>query len=242
MALTLKKKQADMPNNNNSASNSVGKSVSLHTAKGDEIIAKLQRKVAENEANAKKHMTKGPDYDERLAKSFYMNTKLLKDEIAKIKMNQAQSDILVSKVEADDYTAQTAQFMSDITRAQKTAAKSIDIDKVNRTAQRMNDSRMELDQASKTVNDAMGDTVNNMLRTKLTNDDDADMNTQLAKNDTQMSGFDADFMLWSQAVSVETPVVNSNVPTFNPADRVVEEPAYLKALKQQARQEAALQK
>jgi hypothetical protein len=242
MALILKKKQAESPVAGNSASSSVGKSVSLHTAKGDEIIAKLQRKVAENEANAKKHMTKGPDYDERLAKSFYMNTKLLKDDIAKIKMNQAQSDILVSKVEADDYTAQTAQFMSDITRAQKTAAKQINLEKVNRTAGRMNDSRAELDQASKVVNDAMGDTVNNMLRTKLTNDDDADMNTQLTKNDPQMSGFDADFLMWSQAVSTEIPAASTNVPTFNPADRVVEEPAYLKALKQQVKQEPTLQK
>jgi uncharacterized membrane protein YccC len=241
MALTLKKKQ---PAAGAPVSHGLDYAASVHAAKGESMIAKLERKVVENEANAAACMQKGPNYNEALARRYFANRKILQDEINKIKVEQAQAALLASKVEADAYTADTAEFMREIARAQKTAAKRVDIEKVGRTAERMSNTRTELDQASKTVHSAMGGVVDGMLKTKLDDADDADLDEQLRGADPQMSGFDTDFMLWSQSLGAANTTVStapSTVPTFDPADRAKEEPAYVKALRQAALREKQAQ-
>jgi hypothetical protein len=236
MSLSFKKKEPT-PNGSGS-SGGMAKARNLHAAKGNDLIKTLESKAAEYEAEAKKCMRKGPDYNEKLARTYFANIAVIKEKIASIKTIQAQSDVLVATVQADNFTADTADFMAEAAREQKTAAKRVDLDRVDRIAGRMNTSRMDLDEASKKVNGAMGELAGGLLKTKLDNDDEEDIGHQLSKSDPQMNGFDHDFLMWSQTIAADLPpAAPSAVPSFSPGVALPkEEPDYVKTLREMVKE------
>ena len=239
MSLTFKKKDTSASSSSGASGSSAGGSMvkarNLHAAKGDEIVKGLEGKVAEYEAAARKCMQKGPNFNEKLARTHFASATVLKEKIIAIKTSQAQSDVLVAAVQADNYTADQADFMAEVAREQKAAAKRVDLDRVDRIAGRLTTSRMDLDEASRKVNGAMTEIAGGLLKTKLDNDDEDDITHQLSKADPQMNGFDHDFLMWSQTIAPE-PAPPSAVPTFTPGAAAKEEPDYVKTLREMVRE------
>jgi hypothetical protein len=252
MSLTLKKKQAEPSaggpiNQSASAVQNASSSLGLYASKGETIEAALETKIRHYETMAAKCLKKGTkDYNETLAKEYFKNVVLLRKKIDAIRVTQAQSDLLVETVKADSYLADTASFMTAVSRAQSATVKTVDPEKVNRTATRIASNRSKLDESEKLVNNAMASVTTNMLRTKLDADDEADIDAQLNRDDPQMGGFDADFLLFAQNASAVAENNNNNnaVPTFDPAAaKPPDEPEYLIMLRQmQEEQKRELQR
>ena len=236
MSLVLKEKKPET----GKVAASPMQDMSMYAAEADAAEASLRRRIHDLEQDAIKCLKKGPDYNPSLAQEYFMAITLLKSDIDKIRKTKIQGELLVTRMQTDAYTAKTAGFMNKVSRAQSETLKTVDPDKVQRSADRLTETRAQLDSTNKMVSSAMSSVTMSMMRAKLTDDDDINLDTQLATQDPQMSGFNHDFLMWAQEKAVED-TNNNNVPTFDPSKVQQEppEPEYVRKLRElKTRQQA----
>ncbi len=242
MALSIKKKvppekQTKTSEIDNAMSNLSVRS-SQHAIRADATIKELESQRQSYLDDAKECVTKtSMKYNPGLAQTYFNNAKVLEAKIGEIKRSQANSAMLVATVKADTYLTETAKFMSSVSTTQGTMIKHIDVDKAERTADRVADRREQLDAASKTINGALGSVTDGMIRNKLNDDQAAEYESHAAAADPGISGMNTDFALWAQQVQnnpasnpTSTAAVAPSAPSFQPGDRAKEKPEWEKLL------------
>lgn len=219
------------------AINNLNATSSQHIVRANATLQELEAQRTSDLNNAKECVTKtSMKYNPKLAQVYFSNAKILEDRITKIKISQANSSMLVATVKADTYLSETTKFIKSVSATQGTLLKHLDVDKAESTADLVADRREQLDAASKSINGALGSVTENMFRTKLNDEQDAEFEAKAAAIDPGISGADSDFALWVQqvqanpTVSSTTVATSSVVPNHTPGERVVKDEESWQAL------------
>ena len=198
---------------------------SQHAVRAESTIKELESQRLKYLEDARLCVTKtSSQYNPDLGKVYFNNAKMLETKISEIKRSQANSAMIVATVKADTYLTETAKFMSTLAMTQGTMIKNLDVDKAERTADRVADRREQLDAASKTINGALGNVTDGMIRNKINDDQAAEFEAQATAVDPGVSGMNTDFALWAQQVqnnptTTTVTAATPSVPNFQPGER-----------------------
>lgn len=230
MSLSIKKKtppekQTKTSETENAMSNLTAKS-SQHAVRAESTIRDLEAQRNKYMDDAKQCITKtSSQYNPELGKVYFNSAKVLDTRINEIKKSQANSALIVATVKADTYLSETAKFMATLSNTQGTMIKNIDVDKAERVADNMADRREQLDDASKSINGALKNVTDGMIRNKLNDDQTAEFDAHASAVDPGVSGMNTDFALWAQQVqnnptTTTVTAATPSVPNFQPGERV----------------------